>query len=65
MKLAALEAIKQRAFLLRITQTELCKVAGVHTSTMRKRPEGFWKPTVTTLGKLERALDKLEKEKVS
>jgi len=55
----ALGSIERRAFDARIPLYKLCKQAGVAPSTVTRWRAGM-KPGVTTIGKLERELDRIE-----
>lgn len=58
---AALAAIERRAFEARVPIYKLCQQAGVAPSTVSRWKAGV-KPGVTTIGKLERELDKIEND---
>lgn len=56
---AALGDIERRAFDARISLYKLCKEAGVAPSTVSRWRAGT-KPGVSTIGSLEKALDRIE-----
>lgn len=58
---AALADIERRAFEARVPIYKLCQQADVAPSTVSRWKAGV-KPGVTTIGKLERRLDAIEKE---
>lgn len=62
---AAYEAIKKRAISLRIPISTLCRQAKVSPSNPVHWEAGRAKPTLTTIGALERELDRIEAERAS
>jgi len=63
--LAALAAIKQRAFEHRISSQELCALSGVGYTTLWRSEKYPERIRVSTLRRLEQALDKLDEAKVN